>query len=134
MSIYASWDEIGENIDGYAAVDPLTLEAIPAVGSPFTREVLTYNGSHAYPNPATDRPAMVGVSHIPGFIAPPPAERPQTDDQPVAPYLRLDISAWHPDWDRPMTSDTATCVLTRPAVEKLRDQLIEWLGMEMHDV
>lgn len=57
--------------------------------------------------------------------------REQPEDDPVAPFLRLDVSEWDEDERMPMV--TGTVVLTPPAVERLRDQLTEWLERPRHE-
>lgn len=121
MSIYASWPDIGEQHG-----DP---DGFHADGT-----VLSYVASHYYPRPDVDMPATIGLAHIPGFIwraGLARLRRDQVDDDPVAPYLRLDISEWDPTEARPMVSGTA--VLTRAAAQRLRDELTEWLERPMHD-
>jgi hypothetical protein len=119
MSIFASyWDSIGETEDCDA----------------YTSEVLSYQGSHVYPDTSTHKPATVGICAIPGFIwrEGMPEERKDQDEQPVAPYARLSVATWTDDWGRPMIGDGGTVILTRDGVEKLRDQLSEWLALDMH--
>jgi len=116
MSIYASWPPVGEYDEDH-----------PACGRPDMR-------SHVYPDPVNHPPASVGISHIPGFIwrtGLPEERRDQDEDDPVAPYVRLHVCAWDEKEGRPMIVGDA--VLTRPAAEKLRDQLTEWLARPMHD-
>lgn len=118
MSIYASWPDIGEYEDGTP-----------------DGTVLSYIGSHIYPEPSTHMPGTVGISHIPGFIwrSGLPVERQdQDDDDPIAPFLRLDVGTWDTTERRPMMADTV--VLARAAVERLRDDLTAWLERPMHDV
>lgn len=118
MSIWASWQEVGEDGDGE-----------------YTREALSYSNSATYPTDET-RPALIGVSHLPGFVWRPhlpESRRDQTGDTPVAPFLRLDIASWHPEWGRPMIADGSTAILTRSGVERLRDQLTEWLALDHHE-
>lgn len=117
MSIYASWPDIGEG-DDFAP----------------DNTVLSYRGSHVYPEPGVHPPATVGISHIPGFIWRDglPESRPdQPEDDPVAPYLRLDVCEWDAAEGRPM--NTGNVVLIRVAVERLRDDLSAWLDRPMHD-
>lgn len=118
MSIWASWPDIGEGND--FAPD---------------NTVLSYGGSHVYPQPGVDKPGMVGISHIPGFIwraGLPESRREQDDDDPVAPFLRLDMCEWSDEHGRPMNA--GNLVLTRAAAERLRNDLSEWLDRPMHGV
>lgn len=110
VSIYASWPDVGED------------ESDRPNG-----EVLTYRGSHVYPDPTTQKPGTCAIAHIPGFIGP-HGDREQFEDWPYAPYLRLDIGSWDEQEGGPMIVDGATCVLTAAAVERLRDQLSQWLA------
>jgi hypothetical protein len=90
--------------------------------------------SNWYPrcNEAEAKPASIGLAHIPGWIGPNPRYRPQTDDQPVAPFLRLSITADNA-MDLAVQAVQHVDVILKPrAVEKLRDQLNEWLAMERH--
>lgn len=119
MSIYASyWDMVGED----------------EKRGEYTGDALSYQGSHVYPNPKAHRAAGVGICGIPGFIwrEGMPEERKDSDEQPVAPYARLSIASWSDEWGRPMIGEGGTVVLTRAGVEKLRDQLTEWLELDMH--
>jgi hypothetical protein len=122
MSIYCSWEEIGESPDNWGE---------------FTREVLTYEGSHVYPEPDKQRPATIGISHIPGFVWRehlPESRKDQDADGPLAPYLRVDIAAWSDEENRPMIDDGAQCVLTQAGALKLYHQLGDWLMRDKHDV
>lgn len=121
MSIYASWSDIGEHEDGNVGFTP-------------DGTVFTYVASHYYPRPDVDMPGTIGIAHIPGFIwrtGLPHSRREQDEDDPVAPYLRLDISEWDAAEARPMVSGTA--VLTQAAAKRLRDNLTEWLERPVHD-
>ncbi len=111
MSIYAPWHAIGESEEDWT----------------HNGEVLTYMGSHVYPDPKNHKPASVGVSVIPGFVR---RDTEQDEDWPYAPYLRLDVTAWNDEYEMPMI--TGDVVLTRAAAVKLRDQLTAWIDSDMH--
>lgn len=124
MSIYASWPEVGEY--GEDAPDSL-------YGKP-DGTVLSYMRSHVYPDPVNHRPGNVGIAHIPGFIwrdGLPESRKEQDEDYPVAPFVRLDVCEWSEEHGMPMV--TGTVVLTPAAVERLRDDLTEWLERPRHD-
>lgn len=121
MSIYASWPDIGEDHDG---PDGFTADGT----------VLSYVAGHYYPRPDVDMPATLGISHIPGFIwrkGLPPERRDQDEDDPIAPFLRLDVAEWDAAERQPMI--TGTVVLTTAAAERLRDDLAAWLDRPKHD-
>ena len=112
MSIYASWQAVGEHEEDWS----------------YTGEVLTYMRSHVYPDPVEHKPATVGISVIPGFIR---RDTDQDEDAPYAPYLRLDVAPWNDEFGQPMIG--ADVVLTRAGAIKLRDQLSMWIDSPMHD-
>jgi hypothetical protein len=100
MSIYASGADVG--MDDYGR---------------HTGEVLIYRKSHVFPTPS-DPTAWLGLGAIPGYCVPGHDEE---DDDLVAEYLRLDMSA-DGKWV------TSTVVLTVAGAKRLRDELTDWLN------
>lgn len=124
MSIYGSLEEVGEHGDDAPR---------KKVGTP-DDSVLSYLGSHVYPNPSENLPGSCGLAFIPGFCVPGRKEEETVDtelvvdDVPFGDWLRLDVCEFDHHYRRPMC--TGTVVLNRAAATRLRDQLTWWIDAE----
>jgi len=118
VSIYGSLEEVGEHGDD--APDK-------KFGLP-DHTVLSYLGSHVYPNPRENLPGSCGLGFIPGFCVPGRKEEEHPDDEPFGAWLRLDVCEFDHHYGRPMC--TGTVVLNRAAATRLRDQLTWWIDAE----
>jgi len=100
MSIYASGYDIGMDEDRP------------------TGEVLTYRGSHIFPEPDDVRGAVF-LASIPGHCVPGQEE---DDFEHVATYLRLDVM------ENVDAMIDATVILTEAGARTLRDHLDAWIA------
>lgn len=107
MSIYASMHDVGTDCDG----------------SP-DKSVLTYKGSHIYPDRGTHKPGLIGLGSIPSWCV--PGQEDNEEDYWGGEWLRLDVGTWNDKYERPMTSNEATVVLDRSAAADLARRLQAW--------
>lgn len=88
---------------------------------------IVYQGSHVLPSDDDRRGGSVDTAWIPNHIE--RDDRPELPDGTLKDWLRLGVSAESSD-DGDRRGGHATVILTRPQVERLRDDLTAWLDRE----
>lgn len=114
MSIWASWESIGTWLTDKRQRGDVRSYAL--------------GWSNHYPNRRVERPASVGIAHIPSWCVP---GHDDEGDDAVGPWLRLGLTSWLHDWHNPRARPTERAsldvVLDEEAVRSLRDDLTDWL-------
>lgn len=93
-------------------------------------EVLSYTGSHLYPDLARDGEAHLLLCEIPPWCVPGHQDDMDDHEGRTGEYLRLTLSTLHhaaaDKWGRPMSPDGATVTLTREAARRIAAELTAW--------
>jgi hypothetical protein len=81
----------------------------------------TYDGSHIYPDTkGHKRPADVSLAVIPPWCI--HGSDPEDIEGLYAPWVRLDVATYNPEWKRPMSSAEQTVILSVEALKSLVDR------------
>lgn len=132
MSVYCTWldFEHPDQVAAELAADGITYDVIGddseqrEVGSPYV-----YQGSHVVPRDGDPRGGWLEFGSIPNHCHP-DADRGSDDMTHRVEFVRLGIREDKSTYRHDDNNDSATVVLDRRQVTKLRDVLTTWLDAE----